>query len=308
MADRRRRTGSIDGDVGSCESDSFTQSPCQIRCIAGKSASVGCSRRLYDLAMNELERLSEGVGLQMSDGVASIVLDRPDKRNAVDLTSLRAIERAQTLAAESNCTVLVVRGTSPAFCSGADLDGAELGEFTDVLARVLSGMGDFPGLAVAYVDGPALGAGLQLAAACDVRIATVRSTFGVPAAKLGLAVDAWTVRRMTQELGWSVARAMLLTGDAMPAADLTPGFVHRLVSEADVESALGEAMTSIIDWSRRAPLTIVAHKRGLERIASDADVDDAEVESARLAAWASSDAVEGRAAFRERRPPRFRGH
>lgn len=249
---------------------------------------------------------TKSLGVQWSDGVGVVVIDRPDKRNAVDLATLSAMLDALREAERRGCRVLVVRGAPPAFCSGADLDGAELGEFTDVLGQVLRGFGAWRGLTVAYVDGPALGAGLQIAAACDVRIATPGSIFGIPAAKLGLAVDAWTVERLARELGWSRARAMLLTGDPMGAADLASGFVWKTTSATSGDDALAEAMATIAEWSLRAPLTIAAHKLALER-AGGAPVSAAEVETARLAAWNSEDAVEGRAAFRERRPPGFSG-
>ncbi len=245
------------------------------------------------------------VHLETMGRVGIVVIDRPDKRNAVDLDTLIELGDAQSRAASAGCRVLVVRGTPPAFCSGADLDGVELGEFTDVLARVLRGFVDWPGTTVAFVDGPALGAGLQIAAACDLRIATATSVFGIPAAKLGLAVDAWTVERLAREIGWSQARAMLLTGDPVGAGDLDQRFVTRL-TQASGEAALAEAMGIVDQWVTRAPLTVVAHKLALERAAGGPVTFD-EVEQARLAAWNSNDAVEGRAAFRERRTPDFRG-
>lgn len=245
------------------------------------------------------------------DRVGIAVIDRPEKRNAVDLSTLNGLLDAQHRTRSRGCRVLVVRGSAPAFCSGADLDGAELGEFTDVLGSVLQGFGTWPGLTVAYVDGPALGAGLQIAAACDVRIATSTSVFGIPAAKLGLAVDSWTVERLARELGWSLARTMLLTGDPVPAGGLTPGFLAHVIEPTPPDrnanqTALDEGMSIIGEWSSRAPLTIVAHKMAIERAAGSLlSADD--VEQARLAAWNSADALEGRTAFRERRTPEFRG-
>lgn len=255
--------------------------------------------------------------LETFDRVGVVVIDRPHKRNAVDLDSLIDLGEAQVRASSIGCRVLLVRGAPPAFCSGADLDGVELGEFTDVLARVLRGFVDWPGMTVAFVDGPALGAGLQIAAACDMRIATPVSAFGIPAAKLGLAVDAWTVERLAREIGWSRARAMLLTGDPIMAAELAGGFVNQLIDAPTGDDAFAEVMETVTQWSARAPLTVVAHKLALESATgSEASVDTqgsnsavtaSDVEQARLAAWNSDDAIEGRAAFKERRPPNFQG-
>lgn len=232
-----------------------------------------------------------------------ITLDRPDKRNAVDLATLRELLDAQREARERRARVVVLTGTAPAFCSGADLDGVELGEFTETLLAVLGGFGDLPAITMAAVDGPALGAGTQLAIACDLRVATSPSRFGIPAAKLGLAVDRWTVARLGHQAGWSIARAMLLTGDPVEAERLVGSLVHRTGDLAD-------AMQWATELASRAPLTVAAHKLALESLAGAGaarHITDGEVEAARLAAWSSNDADEGRLAFREKRSPTFRG-
>ena len=149
---------------------------------------------------------------------------------------------------------------------------------------------------MAAIDGPALGAGTQLAIACDLRIATGNSVFGIPAAKLGLAVDRWTVDRLAAELGGSVARAMLLAAQAYRTEQLlASGGVHRI---GDLHVALGWAA----ELAELAPLTIAAHKLALET-----PPDDPRFDLARDAAWDSADAEEGRRAFLEKRPPSFTG-
>jgi len=245
------------------------------------------------------------VHLTWNGDVCSIRIDRPDKRNAVDLATLRELAVAQSEAAARRARVVVLSGAPPAFCSGADLGGVELGLFTDTLLAVLRGFGELQCITLAAVEGAALGAGSQLAAACDLRMASSDARFGVPAAKLGLAVDTWTVARLGREAGWSVARRMLLTGEAMAAGDLVGGFVHRL-------GTWSEAMEWAEELSALAPLTVKAHKLALESLFSSVadgreDPSIAEVERARLTAWASSDAIEGRTAFKEKRAPRFGG-
>ena len=153
---------------------------------------------------------------------------------------------------------------------------------------------------IAAIDGPALGAGTQLAIACDLRVATSASRFGIPAAKLGLVVDHWTVERLAREAGWSIARNMLLTATLYDATGLVaPGFVHRL-------GGLEEALAWADEIALLAPLTITGHKLALERSGS-MPADDDLVAAARDQAWASSDAEEGRTAFLAKRPPRFTG-
>ncbi len=240
------------------------------------------------------------VRLEWRDRVVVITIDRPERRNAVDHATLLALADAQRAAVEGGARALVLTGSHPAFCAGADLTGVESGEFVDALVRVLRGFTELPFPTIAAVDGPALGAGTQLAIACDLRIATQTSTFGIPAAKLGLAVDHWTIERLAREMGWPIARAMLLAAQTYHAEQLhVAGAVHRL-------GALDEAIVWADQLAALAPMTIAAHKLGLERSALPPSVDEP-FEALRTAAWASGDAEEGRIAFLEKRPPRFRG-
>lgn len=226
--------------------------------------------------------------------VRLLTIDRPDRRNAVDLAMITALD-----AALAGARVVVVTGAGGHFCSGADLAGVEDTAFNDALARALDGLRSAERVTLAAVDGVALGAGTQLAVACDLRVATPGARFGVPAAKLGLAVDGETVRRLAQLAGDGTARAMLLACEVVDgeAAHRT-GFVQRL---GDLDAALAWAS----EIAGLAPLTIAAHKAALE--AAPARLADADVDAARRRAWASEDLQEGLAAFRERRPPRFRG-
>jgi enoyl-CoA hydratase len=234
------------------------------------------------------------------DDVLLVTIDRPERRNAVDAATLRALAEAQATARRTSARVVVLTGAPPAFCAGADLTGVEEGEFARLLALVLRGFTELPVVTMAAIHGAALGAGTQLAVACDLRVADPTARFGIPAAKLGLAVDPWTVRRVAQELGPAVARSMLLTAQEYTADRLhAMGGVHRL---GDLDAALAWAH----ELSQLAPLTIAAHKIALEHAAVAAEVDEL-VDAARAAAWASADAVEGRQAFLEKRRPRFTG-
>lgn len=234
------------------------------------------------------------------DELLVITLDRPHRRNAVDHTTLVALRALQLEAAERHVRAVVLTGTPPAFCAGADLNGVENDVFASALSAVLHGFGALDAVTIAAIDGPALGAGTQLAVACDLRVATPGSTFGIPAAKLGLAVDSWTVQRLGDEFGWPTTRAMLLAATTRTADHLHDlGGVHRL---GDLDSALQWAR----DIAALAPLTIKAHKRALEH-AMRATEPDAAAEVARHAAWASDDAEEGRRAFLEKRAARFLG-
>jgi enoyl-CoA hydratase len=240
------------------------------------------------------------VRVEWQERVVIVTIDRPERRNAVDHPTLLALRQAQLDAEARGARVLVLTGAPPAFCAGADLTGVESGAFTDALVAALRGFTELPFPTIAAVDGPALGAGTQLAISCDLRVATATSVFGIPAAKLGLVVDHWTIERLAREFGWATARAMLVTAQTSTADHLVgTGAIHRI---GTVDAA--------IEWAHElaelAPLTMAAHKLGLECSGAGPAVDEA-YETARAAAWASRDAEEGRTAFLEKRRPRFEG-
>jgi enoyl-CoA hydratase len=229
--------------------------------------------------------------------VLELALDRPERRNAVDHETLVALHAAQQQAADARAVVLT--GRNGVFCAGADLTGVEGDEFAAALRRVLQGFGAMPVATIAAVDGPALGAGSQLALACDLRVATPRTRFGVPASKLGLMIDAWTVQRLAALVGGSVARAVLIAAEELDGARAHAlGFVHRL-------GDLGEALAWAAHIAQLAPLSVAGHKLALERFTPVPDDPDVRAMMARV--WASDDAREGRTAFLEKRPPRFTG-
>lgn len=235
--------------------------------------------------------------------VAVVTLDRPSRRNAVDhATLLELLDIQAGIASRTPDAVraVVLTGKPPAFSAGADLNGVEEGQFATDLASVLRGFGRLPVPVIAAIDGPALGAGAQLAIATDLRVATPSSTLGVPAAKLGLVVDHWTIRRLASEFSPPIARAMLLAAQTYTAEQLhASGGVHRL-------GTLDDAVAWAHELARLAPLTIAGHKLGLERAVAEPDPDD-EFETARSTAWASRDAEEGRTAFLDKRRPDFTG-
>ena len=241
------------------------------------------------------------VHLDVRGHVATVTLDRPERRNAVDHATLLELRRIQTEVADGPARVLVLTGAPPAFCAGADLTGVESGAFVDALVAALRGFSELSIPTIAAVDGPALGAGTQLVIACDLRVATERSTFGIPAAKLGLVVDHWTVERLAREFGWSIARAMLMAAETYRTSQLlASGGIHRTGSLAD-------ALAWADEIAALAPLTMATHKLALET-SGPAPAADRAVEVARAAAWASADAEEGRLAFLAKRRPDFTGH
>jgi enoyl-CoA hydratase len=235
--------------------------------------------------------------------VVVVTLDRPDRRNALDHATLHELADAIAHAVEQRARVLVLTGAGGHFCAGADLSGVEDEGFVELLRSVLERLHTAPMPVIAAIEGAALGAGTQLAMACDLRIATAGASFGIPAAKLGLTVDHWTVQQLARHAGASLARLMLLGAEVVRGDRLyASGFVHRLVET-------GEVGEPAVAWARElrslAPLTIAAHKVMLG-VAEHVEEPPPVAVEARAAAWTSADLQEGLAAFRERRAPDFR--
>ena len=230
--------------------------------------------------------------------VATITLDRQARRNAVNEAACDAIGAAVQQSVRDGARAIVLTGAGGHFCSGADIGEADRVRFA--IRKCLDTFRAAPIVTIAAIDGFALGAGVQFAAACDLRVATTTARFGVPAAKLGLAVDHTTVQQVAMLVGGSQARAMLLACeeiDGQRAFDL--GFVNRIGTLADAQAWAGEI-------AARAPLTIAAHKLALNRL--EPDLGDDDVAAAVGRAWSSADLAEGRAAFAEKRTPNVSGN
>jgi len=233
-------------------------------------------------------------------GVAVLTLDRPERRNAVDLDAVLSIGDHLADAAATEVRVVVLTGAGGNFCAGADLGGVEDSVFRGALRSLLDALVRVPVAVVACVEGAALGAGTQLAVACDLRVAAADARFGIPAAKLGLMVDHWTVQRLARLAGFGPAQAMLLAADEVSGSRAFElGLVHR-VGGLDAAVAWAGEVASL------APLTVAGHKLALTRLEADRAADPA-VDEAVAAAWSSDDLAEGMAAFRERRRPDFKG-
>lgn len=232
--------------------------------------------------------------------VALVTIDRPERRGALDHEALDELLEAHRRT--EGARVVVLTGTGGHFCAGADLTGVEDPGFTDRLREVLAALRDDPRPHLAAVDGAALGAGTQLAVACDLRVATPAARFGIPAARLGLLVDHWSIQRLALLAGAGPARAMLLGADSCSGEDAHRlGLVQRL---GDLDDALGWAD----EIAALAPLTLAGAKLALNRLEMAVGRgDDADVLAAWDRAWRSDDLQEGIAAFRERRRPVFRG-
>jgi len=239
-----------------------------------------------------------GVLAASRDGdVTTLQLRRPDYRNALNTELCTAIHEGVDAAIANGARVVVLTGEGSAFCSGADLNGVYGDEFLNALYGMLHHLAQVPVPIVAAINGPAIGAGTQLALACDLRVADESAKFGVPTVRNGMAVDAWTVRTLGKLAGAGAARRMLIAGELITRDEaIAYGMVER---SGDLDAALAWAH----EIAKLAPLAIAHNKL----ILNGSREDDAAIEESFARVWASDDVKEAAAARTEKRAPVFQG-
>jgi len=204
------------------------------------------------------------VTYEASDGVARVVLNRPAVLNALDTelaaTLAECVERA---AEDPGVFVVIVRGAGRAFCSGMDrtaLAGGTIGEpFYRYWVRALNCLEDMPKVSVAVLHGYSIGGGLQLALACDLRIATEDAVLGLGATRHGIIPDG-AVLRLARGIGLGRAKELaLLNDDVAPRAAQAMGLVNWVCAPAEVDATVERLIAKV----RSAAPTATAHTKRL---------------------------------------------
>lgn len=242
-----------------------------------------------------------GLEHRVTDGVATVVIRNPAKRNAMTAGMWRELPALlDRWAADPTVRALVLTGAGDTFCAGADISTlAGSGEDSKGLAVAAEdAVAAFPKPTLAAVRGYCVGGGCQLAAACDLRFAEEGSRFGITPAKLGVVYAASSTRRLVELVGPATAKYLLFSAELIDTGRaLRTGLVDEVVPAGTLEKRVAE-FTSVL--TSRSALTQAAVK---EFAAGPAGPD-------RISYWAaqargSGDEAEGVAAFLERRPPRF---
>ena len=260
--------------------------------------------------------LSERIVAEKQGPVGWLTFNNPARRNAVSIDMWEAIPKVlDRFEQDPEVRAIVLKGEGDkAFVSGADVSQYEkqrssaegIQYYEEIAGRVAERLQSCDKVLIAMIRGYCLGAGVNLALCCDLRIAAEDAKLGIPAARLGLGYRASSLKNLVDIVGPAYAREVLITGRHFSAAEAKAmGLVHRVAPVAELESLVLEYCAMI---SENAPLTIRASKRIIRELLKSSATFDAEACAALVkACFESQDYVEGRRAFMEKRKPVFQG-
>ena len=269
----------------------------------------------------EADAIDTGTGRLLLDfpaeAVARLTISNPDKRNALDHEILDAITATlPKLDRGIDFRCLVITGADPVFSAGYDIGSIPAESFErDAEALVahpfpaaLAALDAFPWPTIAALNGHCLGGGLELALACDLRIAASTAKLGMPPAKLGLIYGHTGIRRFIETIGAARTRELFFTGRNLEASEaLSIGLVNAVVESDRVEAASLEMAAGI---ASNAPLSMRGNKKTIETLLANpvlSEEQERELVELRESCFSSEDFLEGITAFGEKRRPRWTG-
>ena len=258
--------------------------------------------------------MTETVLLERDGHVATVVLNRPEKLNALNKATWRRLgETVAELSADPSLRCLVLRGAGgKAFASGADIsefeaeraDPAAARAYAEATEAAMSAIGACVHPTVALIEGACIGGGLEIAMRCDLRICGRSSRFGIPSNRLGLVIGYAELEALMAAVGRARALEILLEARIFDAEEAyEKGLVQRVVDDAEVAA---EAYASAARIAAGAPLVNRWHKKFMRRLGTPEPLSGAEREEA-LACFGTADYGEGWRAFLAKRRPQFEG-
>ena len=256
----------------------------------------------------------ECIEVTKNNHVTSVLLNRPDAMNAITPEMHHELQAAfDDFASDSDQFVAVIRGAGErAFCAGSDLKNIAAGGFKAYPKSGYAGLierFDLNKPLIAAVDGFALGGGFEVALACDIIIASNRSSFGLPEPLVGAVALGGGVHRLARQIGLKQAMGMVLTADSVSAEEgFRMGFVTQIVEPDALDGTVIEVCEKIL---RCAPLSVAASKEAILVGLGEPDIATAICEQENYPAFykwrRAEDTVEGPKAFAQKRAPNWQG-
>ncbi|MDT0304334.1 crotonase/enoyl-CoA hydratase family protein [Streptomonospora wellingtoniae] len=253
--------------------------------------------------------MSDEVGFTAEDGVAVITINRPQAKNAVNAAVAQGVADAlDELDSRKDLVAGVLTGAGQTFCSGMDLKAFMQGEVPTVEGRGFAGFAQRPPRKplVAAVEGYALAGGFEAVLACDLVVAAEDATFGIPEVKRGLVAGGGGLLRLQHRIPRNIAMEFALTGDFVKAPRMAElGLVNRVTAPGVALEGARELAGRI---AANAPMAVAVSKRV---IGESGDWASGEMwqrqDEIAGPVFVSHDAMEGAAAFAEKREPRWKG-
>ncbi len=261
--------------------------------------------------------MSEVIIYQKAKGLATITLNRPEVLNALDMETFSQLEAVvEDLQKDPRVRIVLITGTGRAFCSGIDITFLNTiremnsSQFRSWLRRVqekiFKNLVSLEKPVIAKINGLALGAGLELALACDIRIASEEAKFGLPEVNFGVIPDLGGIQRLPRLIGIGKAKELILTARTLGAKEAEEiGLVNKVFTPDRLEE---ETKKLIDDLMKKPPLTLGLAKLMIDK-AIEVDLNSSleEVIYIQNLCLQSEDHQEATSAFLEKRPPNFKG-
>ena len=250
--------------------------------------------------------------LLVSDGIAHVIIDRVQKKNAMSLDMWREMARlVATAAADLSVLAIVLRGAdATAFASGADIEemmsiatDRDAWALMDAVRGAEQALSECPKPVIAMIRGFCIGGGVELALGCDLRFAAKTATFAVPPAKLGLVDSLSSTKRLIELVGLGRARDLLYSARPFDASEaFRIGLVEHVFEEDEIER---KTMDYVKVLARRSQYSVRAAKKVSAAAIAGGSDEDEDIREIRGGAFSGEDLKEGLVAFAGKRPPNF---
>jgi enoyl-CoA hydratase/carnithine racemase len=263
---------------------------------------------------------SEPVTLDVTDGVATVTIDRPEKRNAMSAAVAASLsDHLSSIADRDDVRCVVVTGTGGAFCAGGDIERMReraasdapvddhVRELQRTVGRGVASVATCPVPTIAKIDGPAVGAGATLAIACDLQVASVSAVIGFSFRQVGLSVDSGASHLLPQVVGVNTAKRLVFTGEILSAEE---AFDLGLVTHVFEDDAFEAEAAAVVETVADGPTVALRHAKrlldeGARKPYEQAVRDEAVAQGL---VYDSEDHAEGVEAFLDKRDAEFEGH